>query len=186
MSKLHQVRLLARPGVTDTGYRWHTSSGHGEFPPRAVAAPARAGRRVASVALAAIALLAATVLSALPAFASGSSAAAAADSTPPPAHALGTGEPAAAGTGVAAYFHPNGIQANVFYAGANGQTYNWYWTGSAWTNSALGTGEPAAARTGVAAYVHPNGIQANVFYAGANGQIYNWYWTGSAWTNGPL
>jgi hypothetical protein len=38
---------------------------------------------------------------------------------------------------VAAFWHPNGVQANVFYVGANGQVYNWYWTGTAWTNSPL-------------------------------------------------
>jgi hypothetical protein len=55
-----------------------------------------------------------------------------------PASAQNTApEPAEPGTGMAAYFHPNGVQANVFYVGANGQIYNWYWTGTAWTNSRL-------------------------------------------------
>jgi hypothetical protein len=66
MHKLRQVHLPARPRAAGGGYRWRTSGGHGEFPPRAAAAPARAGRRIASLAAAAVALFVATFLSALP------------------------------------------------------------------------------------------------------------------------
>ena len=51
-------------------------------------------------------------------------------------------EPAAVGTGLAAFWHPDGKQANVFYAGdnsepCNGQVYNWTWDGSRWKNGQL-------------------------------------------------
>ena len=32
---------------------------------------------------------------------------------------------------------PNGTAMNVFYVGANGQIYNWYWNGSTWSNGQL-------------------------------------------------
>jgi hypothetical protein len=87
---------------------------------------------------------------------------------------------------LAAAWHPNSTQANVFYVGASGQLYNWYWTGSMWANAALGAGEPAVDGTGLAVAWHPDGTQVNVFYVGANGQIYNWYLTGSKWANAAL
>jgi len=41
-------------------------------------------------------------------------------------------EPVMIGTGVAAAWHPNGTEANVFYVGASDQIYNWFWNGSTW------------------------------------------------------
>jgi hypothetical protein len=99
-------------------------------------------------------------------------------------------EPAAPGTGLAGAWQPNATEANVFYVGANGQIYNWFWNGRAWNNSALGTipGEPAAPDARLALDWHPNGTQANVFYVGASGQIYNWYGNGTpnGWSNSVL
>jgi hypothetical protein len=102
--------------------------------------------------------------------------------------ALGTGEVAAGlgGRVVAAAWHPDGTEANVFYIGNDNQIWNWYWDGSSWTNSALGSGEPAAIFSGVAAAWHPDGTEANVFYVGNDGQIFNWFWNGSNWANGAL
>jgi hypothetical protein len=55
--------------------------------------------------------------------------------------ALGTGEPAEAGTGMAATLQPNGNQ-DLYYVGANGNLYAWFWDGH-WHNAPLGPGEPA-------------------------------------------
>jgi hypothetical protein len=99
-----------------------------------------------------------------------------------------TPEPGGSG-GLAAAWHPTGTQANVFYVGADGQIWNWFWNGSIWTNGVLGAGEVVqdfASASGVAAAWHPDGTQANVFYVGNNGQIWNWYWDGSAWSNSAL
>jgi hypothetical protein len=88
-----------------------------------------------------------------------------------------------------AYWHPNGTQANVFYVGGaypDFQIYNWYWTGSAWTNAPLGNGE-ATQGGGLSAVWNPDGVHVNVFYQGGNGgPMYNWWWTGSAWANSAL
>jgi hypothetical protein len=96
------------------------------------------------------------------------------------------GAPAQDFSGVVAAWQPNGTEANVFYVGADGQIYNWWWNGSTWTNSALGTGGEPALSGGLDFSWQPNGTQANVFYAGADGQIYNWWWNGSAWYNCQL
>jgi hypothetical protein len=97
----------------------------------------------------------------------------------------GTGEPAAVARNLAAFWHPNGTQANVFYEGINGEIYTWAWDGK-WTNSALGTGEAAGLGRGLTAFWYPNGTQANVFYMGADGQIFKWDLTGTKWTNSAL
>jgi hypothetical protein len=100
----------------------------------------------------------------------------------------GKGQPAALGTGLAAYWNPKGTQANVFYVGADRQLYNWYWgSGVGWANAALGngSGEPAAVARNLAAFWHPNGTQANVFYEGIDGDIHTWTWD-AGWTNSAL
>ena len=105
---------------------------------------------------------------------------------------LGTGEPAGLGRGLAAFWSPDGTQANVFYMGEDGQIYTWAWTtGTSWTNSALGDGVAAAQGTGMAAFWSPDGNRANVFYAGDHGAPYNapisnWTFAKSAWTNADL
>jgi hypothetical protein len=93
------------------------------------------------------------------------------------------GEAAAAGTGVAAVWEPNGHALNVFYVGANGQIYNWYCTPTC-SNGPL-TGEPAAPGASLAAAWQPNGTTLNVFYVGANGQIYTLRYQ-NGWTNSEL
>jgi hypothetical protein len=97
----------------------------------------------------------------------------------------GSGEPAAIARNIAAFWHPNGTEANVFYEGTNGDIYTWAWDGK-WTNSALGTGEAAGLGRGLTAFWYPNGTQANVFYMGADGQIFKWDLTGTKWTNSAL
>jgi hypothetical protein len=98
----------------------------------------------------------------------------------------GNGEPAAIARGLAAYWHPDGIQANVFYVGIDGDIHDWLWTGTKWDNTAPGKGEPAGLGRGLAAFWYPNGIEASVFYMGADGQIFKWAWTGTAWDNSAL
>jgi hypothetical protein len=100
--------------------------------------------------------------------------------------ALGAGEAADAGDGLALAWQPSGTDANVYYVGANGQMYNWYWNGSSWANNPLGAGEAAGPGTAVATAWQPNGTDANVCYVGANGQVYNWCWNGSSWANNQL
>ena len=56
--------------------------------------------------------------------------------------ALGNGEPAGQGTGMAALWNPDGKTANVFYVADKGQPYNapvdnWVLTDSSWTNGQL-------------------------------------------------
>jgi hypothetical protein len=101
-------------------------------------------------------------------------------------HPIVTDPQPAQSSNVSPSWHPNGIQANVFYVGANRQIYSWYWTGSAWTNNALGNGEAAKPGTRVAGVWQPNGTAMNVFYTGANGQIYNWWYHSGTWTNSAL
>ena len=59
---------------------------------------------------------------------------------------LGVGEPAALGTGLAAYWNPDGKQANVFYVGANGKVYNWTGTAPRGPTPRSATARPPAAR----------------------------------------
>jgi hypothetical protein len=101
---------------------------------------------------------------------------------------LGAGEPAALGTGLAAYWNPKGTEASVFYVGANRQLYEWSGNGTTWANAMLGDGggEPAAIARDVAAFWHPNGTEANVFYEGIDGDIHTWAWSGTKWTNSAL
>jgi hypothetical protein len=97
------------------------------------------------------------------------------------------GEPAANARNLAAYWHPDGIEANVFYVGIDGDIHDWLWTGTDWTNSSLGKGAPAGLGRGLAAFWNPDGKTANVFYMGEDGQIYNWAWTAAtSWTNSAL
>ncbi len=99
----------------------------------------------------------------------------------------GDGEPAANARNLAAYWHPDGIQANVFYVGIDGDIHDWLWTGTKWENSAPGKGEPTGLARGLAAFWNPDGKTANVFYMGEDGRIYNWAWTDeTSWVNSAL
>ena len=48
----------------------------------------------------------------------------------------GPGEPAHQGSGVPLVWQPNGLQANLFYRGANGQMYNWVGNVTNWPTDA--------------------------------------------------
>ena len=56
-------------------------------------------------------------------------------------------QPAANARNLAAYWHPDGIEANVFYVGIDGDIHDWLWTGTKWENSSPGTGEPTGLAT---------------------------------------
>ncbi len=85
---------------------------------------------------------------------------------------------------VAAVLQSDGNQ-NVYYVGANGQLFNWYFSSTGWSNVQLGSGEAAAAGSGVAAVLQSDGNQ-NVYYVGANGQLFNWYFSSTGWSNAQL
>jgi hypothetical protein len=112
---------------------------------------------------------------------------------------LGSGQPVLGGTagrGLAAVWRPNGLSLDVFYVGADGQIWDWYWDGNNWTNKLLAShpGEPAnsinegGSNTDLAVVWMPNAIDANVFYVGADDQIWTWSLDGSTntWTNYAL
>jgi len=104
---------------------------------------------------------------------------------------LGSGEAAAAGTGLADVEYSSGgvVKQNLYYVGANGQVYNWFFDGSSWSmNAALGSGEgeAAAPNTELSVVRNPSTGEQNVYYVGANEQIYNWFYSGVSWTNGAL
>jgi hypothetical protein len=99
----------------------------------------------------------------------------------------GSGEPAANARNLAAYWHPDGVEANVFYVGIDGDIHDWLWTGTKWENSSFGNGEATGLARGLSAFWNPDGKTANVFYMGEDGQIWNWAWTaGTGWTNSAL
>jgi hypothetical protein len=100
----------------------------------------------------------------------------------------GHGEAAALGTGLAAYWSPNGKQAHLFYVGANRKVYNWYGDGAGWSNAALGNGdgEPGALGRGLAAFWDPDGTQANLFYIGTDDEVHTWADSDTGWTNSAL
>ena len=50
-------------------------------------------------------------------------------SAAPRSPARDASEAAAAHTGIAAVLQSNGTAQNVYYVGANGQIYNWYYNG---------------------------------------------------------
>jgi len=95
--------------------------------------------------------------------------------SPPPPPAL---------LGITAVLQSDGNQ-NVYYVGANGQVYDWYFDSSGWSNAQLGSGEAVASGTGLAAVLQSDGNQ-NVYYVGANGQVYDWYFDSSGWSNAQL
>ena len=100
--------------------------------------------------------------------------------------ALGTGEPAAVGTGLTATYSPDGEQAYVVYVGANGQPHAWSMDGKRWVNVALGTGEPAALGSGLTAFWTPNGKEATSSTSELNGQLYDRNGDGTKWTDAEL
>ena len=99
---------------------------------------------------------------------------------------LGAGEPAALGTGLAAYWTPNGKEVHVLYVGANGQVYDWYGNGTKWANAALGNGEAAGARHRPGRILVPNRDRSTSSTSGPTVSLYEWYWDGTKWANAAL
>ena len=97
---------------------------------------------------------------------------------------LVSGEPAKAGTGMAAVLQTNGNQ-DVYYVGADNNINAWFWDGHHWSNGPLSGGELAKTGTGMAAVLAPSNGNQDLYYVGANSGIYAWYWNGH-WNNGPL
>lgn len=98
--------------------------------------------------------------------------------------------------GVAPYTSPAAVnfgtnpdlpKQSVFYAGTNGQIWQWHWNGSSSSNTTLGTGQPIMSSTSPLALVSGsdmNNPKQWVFYIGADGKLWLWYWNGTSWSNG--
>lgn len=119
----------------------------------------------------------------------------------------GNGATGQTGTGMVALWQgtggwpggmPDSNNMNIFYVGAGGQIWNWFWDGDngTWSNAPLsGLQFPvgntpdnleACTGTGLVAAWWPDNIRANVFYLGGDLQLWSWFWSGDKWESNPL
>jgi len=77
----------------------------------------------------------------------------------------------------------------VFYAGADKQIWEWYWSGSGSTNSSMPSGQPITPNSSPEALSsgsNPDYPKQWVFYRGEDNQMWQWYWNGTSWANSKL
>jgi Common central domain of tyrosinase len=77
------------------------------------------------------------------------------------------------------------LRVNLFVRGLDGNLWERYWDGAAWTWVDTGkavSGDPIAVVRGDAGDVAADDLRINLFVRGADGNLWERYWDGAAWT----
>jgi Common central domain of tyrosinase len=95
------------------------------------------------------------------------------------------GTPLVIGRGAIGSPDASRLRVNMFVRGLDGQLWERYWNGSAWswidTGKAV-AGDPIAVTRGSTGSPDGAGVRINLFVRGADGQLWERYWNGSAWS----